>query len=47
MAPTSLAASRITGDGRYREYAHAEYWATKAYLFDRHEHPFFFAIGVF
>jgi rhamnogalacturonyl hydrolase YesR len=42
MAPASwMAASRITGDRRYREYAHAEYWATKAYLFDPDEHLFF------
>jgi rhamnogalacturonyl hydrolase YesR len=36
-----MAASRITGDPRYREYADKEYWATKAYLFDRDAHLFF------
>ena len=42
MAPASwMAASRITGDPRYREYADTEYWATKDYLFDRGEHLFF------
>jgi len=42
MAPALwTAASRITGDRRYREYAHAEYWATKAYLYDPDEHLFF------
>lgn len=42
MAPASwMAASRITGDPRYREYADAEYWASKNYLFDRSEHLFF------
>ena len=42
MAPASwMAASRITGDPRYREYADTEYWATKGYLFDRREHLFF------
>jgi hypothetical protein len=33
--------SVVDGDRRYREYAHAEYWATKAYLFDPDEHCFF------
>ena len=47
MAPASwMAASRITGDPRYRDYADTEYWATKDYLFDRDEH-LFFAIVVF
>ena len=42
MAPASwMAASRITGDPRYREYADIEYWATKGYLFDSGEHVFF------
>ena len=42
MAPASwMAASRITGDPRYRQYADTEYWATKDYLFDRGEHLFF------
>ena len=42
MAPASwMAASRITGDPRYRDYADTEYWATKDYLFDREEHLFF------
>ena len=42
MAPASwMAASRITGDRRYRDYADTEYWATKDYLFDRDEHLFF------
>jgi rhamnogalacturonyl hydrolase YesR len=36
-----MAASRITGDPRYRQYADTEYWATKDYLFDRGEHLFF------
>jgi rhamnogalacturonyl hydrolase YesR len=36
-----MAVSRITGDPRYREYANAEYWATKDYLFDRDGHLFF------
>ena len=36
MAPPSwMAVSRISGDQRYREYADAEYWATKDFLFDQ------------
>jgi unsaturated rhamnogalacturonyl hydrolase len=42
MAPASwMAASRITGDRRYRDYADSEFWATKGYLFDRDEHLFY------
>jgi rhamnogalacturonyl hydrolase YesR len=42
MAPASwMAASRITGDTRYREYADTEYWATKEFLFDQEEHLFY------
>ena len=42
MAPASwMAASRITGDRRYRDYADSEYWATKALLFDKDEHLFY------
>jgi unsaturated rhamnogalacturonyl hydrolase len=42
MAPASwMIASRITGDPRYREYADAEYWATKDFLFDQDEHLFY------
>ena len=42
MAPASwMAASRITGDRRYREYADSEFWATKDFLFDRDEHLFY------
>jgi unsaturated rhamnogalacturonyl hydrolase len=42
MAPASwMAVSRITGDSRYRDYADAEYWAAKDYLFDDEEHLFF------
>ena len=42
MAPASwMAASRISGDPRYRDYADGEYWATKEYLFDETEHLFF------
>lgn len=42
MAPASwMAAARITGDPRYRDYADAEYWASKDYLFDQDEHLFF------
>jgi rhamnogalacturonyl hydrolase YesR len=36
-----MAASRITGDQRYREYADSEFWATKDLLFDRDEHLFY------
>ena len=36
-----MAASRITGDRRYREYADSEFWATKDLLFDRDEHLFY------
>jgi unsaturated rhamnogalacturonyl hydrolase len=39
--PTWMAASRITGDRRYREYADSEFWATKDFLFDRDEHLFY------
>lgn len=42
MAPASwMAASRITGDRRYREYADSEFWATKDFLFDQDEHLFY------
>jgi rhamnogalacturonyl hydrolase YesR len=42
MAPASwMAASRITGERRYRDYADAEYWVSKDYLFDRDSHLFF------
>lgn len=42
MAPASwLAAARITGNPRYRDYADAEYWASKDDLFDQVEHLFF------
>lgn len=42
MAPASwMAASRITGDPRYREYADTEYWATKDFLYDQDEHLFY------
>ena len=42
MAPASwMAASRITGDPRYRDFADIEYWAAKEYLFDPAEHLFF------
>jgi rhamnogalacturonyl hydrolase YesR len=42
MAPPAwMAASRITGVSRYRDYADAEYWVVKEYLFDRDEHLFF------
>jgi len=42
MAPASwMAASRITGDRRYRDYADTEYWATKDFLFDQDEHLFY------
>ena len=42
MAPASwMAASRITGDQRYSEYADTEYWATKKLLFDQDEHLFY------
>lgn len=39
MAPrTWFKLSNATGDPRYREYADAEYWATKEYLFsDKHD----------
>jgi rhamnogalacturonyl hydrolase YesR len=42
MAPRSWAGlSAAVGDGRYLEYADAEFWATTEYLFDRHEHLFY------
>jgi unsaturated rhamnogalacturonyl hydrolase len=42
MAPASwMAASRITGDRRYRDFADTEFWTTKDYLFDPDEHLFF------
>ena len=42
MAPAAwMSASRMTGDRRYRDYADAEYWAAKKYLFDPKEHLFF------
>ena len=42
MAPASwMAASRITGEQRYRAYADSEFWATKDFLFDQDEHLFY------
>jgi rhamnogalacturonyl hydrolase YesR len=42
MAPaTMIQLSRATGDPRYARLAHADYAATKAYLFDPQEHLFF------
>ena len=42
MAPaTWFALSRLNGDRRYRDYADAEFWATKSFLFDRNEHLFY------
>jgi rhamnogalacturonyl hydrolase YesR len=42
MAPAAwMAASRMTGDRRYRDYADAEYWIVKKYLFDPEERLFF------
>jgi len=39
--PTLLKLARATGDDRYARFAHAEFAATKAYLFDPGEHLFF------
>lgn len=39
--PTLIKLSRATGDKRYAAFAHEEFAATKAYLFDDGEHLFF------
>jgi unsaturated rhamnogalacturonyl hydrolase len=42
MAPASwFAAARQKKDSRYRDFADAEFWAAKDYLFDPDEHLFF------
>ena len=42
MAPASwLAIARFKKNSRYRDYANAEFWAAKDFLFDRDEHLFF------
>jgi unsaturated rhamnogalacturonyl hydrolase len=42
MAPASwFAVARFTKDPRYRDYADAEFWAAKDFLFDREDHLFY------
>jgi len=42
MAPAAwMAASRVTGDRRYRDYADSEFWVAKEYLFDPEDRLFF------
>jgi rhamnogalacturonyl hydrolase YesR len=39
--PVWVGLTAATGDQRYAEYAHAEFTATKEYLYDREEHLFY------